>query len=133
MNIQSIFNAAYCGIVAQGGPAFRLDPDGERRCLYRDKKRNRKCAAGHILPNRSYRKEYETQAAEQIRWFKDNLTAFEIEFLGRIQDTHDTAVHRATDDGVRADDVDQMFLKIWKADMVNFAYVRNLLIPCCET
>jgi len=133
MNIQSIFNAAYCGIVAQGGPAFRLDPDGERRCLYRDKKRNRKCAAGHILPNRSYRKKYETQSAEQIRWFKDNLTEFEMAFLGGIQDAHDNAVHRATDGRVRADDVDQVFLKIWKADMVNFADGHQILIPCCET
>ena len=129
MNIQSMFNAAYRGITDQGGPAFRIEPNGETMCLYRDKKRDRKCAAGHILPNRSYRKSWETKAVGQISWFKNNLTEFETEFLNKVQNVHDGAVDQATNEGDRDDNFDQRFLTIWRSNMESVAAVDNLIIP----
>ena len=129
MNIQSMFNSAYRGITDQGGPAFRIEPNGETMCLYRDKKHNRKCAAGHILPNRSYRKSLETKALGQISWFKNNLTEFETEFLNKVQNVHDGAVDQATNEGDRDDNFDQRFLTIWRSNMESVAAVHNLIIP----
>ena len=129
MNIQSMFNAAYRGIIGQGGPAFRIEPNGETMCLYRDKKRDRKCAAGHVLPNRSYRKDWETRAVNQIRWFKDNLTEFETDFLNKVQSGHDNAVDQVFDQKGRPEDFDQRFLEIWRSNMASIAADNNLTIP----
>jgi hypothetical protein len=61
---QEIFNKAYLGVIAQGGPSLLYSEytDEVLGCAYRDTANNRKCGAGQLMLDEFYEDRIEGQS-----------------------------------------------------------------------
>lgn len=115
MTPQEIFDTAARGIIAQGGASVL--PGGE--CQYRGPN-GRKCAAGHLLPDKRYDPYHEGGCAASVPFFKGHP---HIRLIAAMQKAHDESVlnpDRADDDGCL--ETDEGFLEAWAEKMRSIAY-----------
>jgi hypothetical protein len=86
---QEMFDTAYAGIIAQGGPATTTNG----ACRYRRPSGN-KCAVGHLISDDKYDPDMEGTGVTNPRVYKalgDDISAEDISFLHSLQSCHDTA------------------------------------------
>lgn len=62
MDIQTLFNQSYQGVVRQGCASFNPK---RGTCHYRDGKGN-KCAIGHVIPDDQYQEEFESRRTQYV-------------------------------------------------------------------
>lgn len=120
MTKQEIFDIVWKGILSQGGPSFDL----QYGCAYRGQN-NRKCAAGLLISDEDYNKEYEGQIVSSklpnklTKYFESkNLS---VSLIVRLQSAHDDAWCDS--------DTDEEFLENWKSRMKNLALFEELKVP----
>lgn len=95
MNNQEIFNKVWNGLKAQGferSMAVVDEEDTLKKCAYRGEN-GRKCAAGHLIPDELYKKEFEGNGAYRLRLLWDTLGIKEkdISTISNLQQRHDDA------------------------------------------
>lgn len=123
MTKQEMFDKVAEHLLKQGGPAWD-DKDGA--CKYRAPN-GRKCAAGCLIPDNMYRKEWEGSAADCLRDRDDRYPLdklFNGMFARTLQNAHDDAVLYTSADGTVNSDAD--WLVEWKSNMRRIADSHNL-------
>lgn len=133
---QVMFNRAYLGVLAQGGPSIDASIGW---CLYRSDC-GRKCSIGHNIPDDRYRLGFEHKDVSLLLDVRpmpipelEYLTAYQLmaiqPFLGALQRSHDGP---APDVGAVVDDVDvedHEYIFIFKKDMAALALRYGLTVP----
>lgn len=120
MTKQEMFDKVAEHLLKQGGPAW------DNMCMYRAPN-GRKCAAGCLIPDNLYRKEWEGLAADCLRDKDDRYPLdklFDGGFARKLQNAHDDAVLYTGADGTVNSDAD--WLVEWKSNMLNIAESFNL-------
>lgn len=83
---QSIFDKVYLGLKSQGFErSMRKNEYGDRICAYRGED-GLKCAAGHLMPNTTFRKSMEGNDVSSISFFRKLGFLTMVANLQRIHD-----------------------------------------------
>lgn len=120
MTKQEIFDIVWKGILSQGGPSL----NHLYGCAYRGEN-NRKCAAGLLISDEDYTKDYEGEVVSTT--VPNKLTEYfesknlNIAFIAKLQSVHDNAWCDS--------ETDEDFLKNWKSRMRNLALCEELKTP----
>jgi len=96
MNAQEIFDVVAVHLVTQGTRAI----DDHGNCRYWDQETGRKCAIGCLIPENIYDPDFEGNSVHELSgagWadleaavLPEDLPAWAISFLARLQETHDS-------------------------------------------
>lgn len=113
--MQEAFDIAARGVIGQGGPSIDVG-----MCVYRSAN-GRKCAAGHLISDQSYRDVFEGQTIGKI-WDKiSEWDGLKPTFLSFLQKAHDE--NALPPDGVKTD---ENFISGYKVSMRAVAERFNL-------
>lgn len=90
MTPQEIFDTVARALIEQGRPSILINNSKGIDCVYRGLD-GLKCAAGHLMPNRAYRKGMENTSVDDIAFFEKRfgVDTEEMNLLKALQNAHD--------------------------------------------
>lgn|SRR5574338_387511 len=104
-------------LLKQGGPCYKYDDEGDRRCLYRNSN-GMKCAAGCLIPDDKYIPEMDNITIDDAILCDDPMIAdilkeegHSVAFVKCLQEIHDCNCNEWYN---------------WKSEMIEFAKENNL-------